>query len=68
MSSGFARSLWVLVLPLMFWLCYWGACRGTWVVAAAAGLPTVVAVSGFAALRFWKDPNDPNHPICYLPT
>ena len=27
----------------------------------------VVAVSGFAGRRFWKDPNDPNHLICYLP-
>ena len=26
--------------------------------------PAVVAFSGFAARRFWKDPN---HQICYLP-
>ena len=37
-SPGCGGDLWVPVWPLMFWLCYWGACRGAWVGECAAGL------------------------------
>ena len=66
-SSGFAEGLWVLVWPLMFWLCYWSDYRGAGVVFVLL-VSAVVAVSGFSAWGLWKDANDSNHPICYLPT
>ena len=37
-SSEFARGLWVLGSPLVFWLCYWGA----WASAYYAGLPLLL--------------------------
>ena len=37
-SLSLLGGLWVLGSPLVFWLCYWGACRGAWTGACAAGL------------------------------